>query len=252
MIAIQIDKLKMGNATSGCLKTNATARTEVKALEEGTVKLNALLDTINDRSRKQAALTGITALKRAARKAMIATTYKVVSGLKSLANATADVELAAQVNFSRSELSRGKEPAVVNRCDALLTLGQAHATALAAKFNVSAADLTAQGAAAVAAFKAVQSKPRENVSVIAAATKELQGLFTEVDALLADEIDPLVETLREVHPAFYHEYQTCRAIVNSRRVSAQPENVDSAAQAIAQSKNQTSPATNPAPELKPA
>ena len=241
----------MGNATSGCLKTNATARTEVKALEEGTVKLNALLDTINDRSRKQAALTGITAVKRAARKAMIATTYKVVSGLKSLANATTDVELAAQVNFSRSELSRGKEPAVVNRCDALLTLGQAHAAALAAKFNVSAADLTAQGAA-LTAFKAVQSKPRENVSVIAAATKELQGLFTEVDALLADEIDPLVETLREAHPAFYHEYQTCRAIVNSRRVSAQPENVDSAAQAIAQSKNQTSPATNPAPELKPA
>ena len=128
---------------------------------------------------------------------------------------------------------------------------QAHAAALAAKFNVSAVDLTAQ-AAAVAAFKAVQSKPRENVSVIAAATKELHGLFADFDTLLTDEIDPLVETLREVHPAFYHEYQTCRAIVNSRRVSVQPENVDSAAQAIAQSKNQTSPATNPAPELKPA
>lgn len=242
MEVVQVNKLKMGRTTLGCLARNEAVLTEIKGLEEATAELDEVVEAILERSQTQSNRTGSGALKRGSRQAMLKATFKVCSGLKSLAAATEDLALGAQVDYSRTSLGRGQEPAVINRSNAVLTLGKANATALAAKYNVSANDLTALKKA-IDDFAAVQTKPRESVSVSASATAELVGLFARMDEVLYERIDPLVETVRESNATFYHEYQTARAIVDARSQSP-ADNTDSADQAIL---TPMSPAPTPAP-----
>ncbi|MBE2213883.1 MAG: hypothetical protein IAE82_08430 [Opitutaceae bacterium] len=58
--------------------------------------------------------------------------------------------------------------------------------------------------------------PRTTVTAKKAATAQLTRLFSEVDALLRDEIDRLVIRLRKAQPQFYTDYRATRSVVNLR------------------------------------
>ena len=145
---------------------------------------------------------------------LLESAWGVCCGLQSLASKTEDSQLAAQVKFSPSTLARGRENDFVHLCQSLLTLGKGHAAALAAKGNVKASELTALGEA-IMEFGAVQSKPRHGRATQAAATKELEELFDDLDKTLNQQLDPLIEKFRTTNAAFYNEYQTARSIVDS-------------------------------------
>ena len=114
----------------------------------------------------------------------------------------------------RTTLGRGRENDFVNRCQSLQTLGDENADALAAKYNVKAAELKALNTA-MTEFGEVQSKPRNGRAATASATKELDDLFEQLDKMLNEQLDPLMEQFRFTNAAFYHEYQTARSIVDS-------------------------------------
>jgi len=210
----QTNKLKMTQATLGCLQDNAAACADIEGIQEATDEAQTLVDAIVERSLKQSAATGLTSFKSGVRQAMLAAAFKVCSGLTSLASKTQDTKLAAQANFSRTGLASGREQDVINRCQTLLDLGTANAAPLAAKYNVTANDLKALKTA-IADFTAAQPKPRLGISASASATAELVDLFAQLDEVLNRQPDPLMETLASVNPSFYNEYQTARTIVDS-------------------------------------
>ena len=75
--------------------------------------------------------------------------------------------------FGKStDLARGRETDVANRCQTVLNLGTENAEVLAAKYNVSANDLKAV-MTAIAKFAELQPKPRRSKATSAAATREL-------------------------------------------------------------------------------
>ena len=222
----QNNKLKMGQATLGCLQddNNAPLWKGIAGLEEGVASLEATVDSILERSQQQSARTGSAEEKKAARNAMLEAAWAVCCGLKSLASKTDDSKLAAQVDFSRSDLAAGREADMVNRCKSILALGKENATALAAKYNVTASDLTALGTA-ITEFGGAQPKPRLNRAAKAAATADLTELFDDLDKVLNEQLDPLIEKFRHTNAPFYNEYQTARAIVDSAAThDAKPEN----------------------------
>jgi hypothetical protein len=139
--------------------------------------------------------------------------FLVCSGLKALASAGGNPQLSSQVDYSRSDLARGREAEVVNRCRTLLELGQANATVLATKYNITNGDLDALETA-ITGFTAVQPKPRQGKASSAAATRDLAMLFTRLDEVLANQIDPLMEKFLKTDAAFYNEYHTARSIVD--------------------------------------
>ncbi|MBI3417279.1 MAG: hypothetical protein HY043_18465, partial [Verrucomicrobia bacterium] len=51
--------------------------------------------------------------------------------------------------------------------------------------------------------------------MIGAATKELVDLFTQLDVVLNEQLDPLVEKFQASAPAFYNEYKQARVIIDS-------------------------------------
>ena len=212
----QNNKLKMAQATLGCIQheTNAPLWAGIVGIEETVELLEETVAAILARSLKQSARTGFAAQKQAAFTALVNAGFTVCSGLKALASATGNAQLSAQTDFSRSDLAKGRETDVVNRCQSLVPLGTANAAALAAKYNVVAADRTALNNA-LAAFAEVQTKPRQGQAASASATTDLVTLFKELDELLNERLDSLLAKFRFTQPTFFAEYETARAIVDS-------------------------------------
>ena len=221
----QNNKLKMAQATLGCLQgtNHASLWAGIIGIEDAVASVESTVDAILARSVKQSARTGFTAQKRAAQTDLINAAFTVCSGLKALASATDDQQLFAQANFSRSALEKGRESEVVNRGQSLLTLGNEHAAALAAKYHVSANDLTALQDG-LEDFAEVQPKPRLGRAASASATSELATLFSDLDKTLNEQLDPLMAKFRFTQPAFFAEYETARSIVDSAASHAAPAN----------------------------
>lgn len=212
----QNNKLKMAQATLGCVQreTNAPLWAGIVGIADSVELLEEKIDAILARSQKQSARTGFSAQKKTAKEAMLDAASVVCSGLKALASATGNAQLLAQSDFSRSDLAKGREGEVVNRCQDILALGQANSAELAAKYHVVASDRTALSNA-ITAFTDVQTKPRQGRATSASATSELVSLFEELDTTLNEQLDPLMTKFRFTQPAFFAEYQTARAIVDS-------------------------------------
>lgn len=212
----QNNKLKMAQATSGCVQheTNAPLWAGIIGIEESVELLDEKIAAILARSVKQSARTGFAAQKQAAFTALIKAGFTVCSGLKALASATGNAQLLAQASFSRSALASGREADVVNRCQSIATLAQANAAALTAKYHVVAADRTALNNA-LTTFAEVQTKPRQGQAASASATSDLVTLFEDLDEVLNERLDPLLAKFRFTQPAFFAEYETARVIVDS-------------------------------------
>ncbi len=158
--------------------------------------------------------SGDAAAKGEAFQTMANAAFTVCSALKALASATSDRKLSAEVDFSRTDLSRGRETDAVNRCQTILNLGTENAEVLAADYNVSSAELKAVKTA-IAEFAGLQPKPRQSKATSAAATRELETLFATLDEVLNKQVDPLTEKFRKSDAAFYNEYKTARSIVTN-------------------------------------
>lgn len=61
--------------------------------------------------------------------------------------------------------------------------------------------------------------------MIGAATKELVDLFTQLDVVLNEQLDPLVEKFQASAPAFYNEYKQARVIIDSAATHESQPNV---------------------------
>jgi len=210
----QINKLRMAQATLETIERHQSRWNGIAGFAEAVGVLEETTQAIQDRAREQTARTGHGAAKQEAFQGMVQSGFLVCSGLKALASATGNTQLSSQVDYSRSDLARGREADVVNRCRTLLELGRANATALTGKYNIAAADLDALEAA-ITAFTTVQPKPRQGRAASASATRDLATLFTRLDEVLANQIDPLMEKFLTTDAAFYNEYQTARSIVDA-------------------------------------
>lgn len=207
-------KWKMAQATLETVRKHSTLWEGVPAYATAVTTLEETVTSITAAARTQTARSGDAAAKGAALQTMVNAAFTVCSALKALASATADRKLSTEVSFSRTNLARGRETEVVNRCQTMLNLGAENAELLAAKYNVSANDLKAVKTA-IAAFGELQPKPRQSKATSAAATRDLETLFATLDEVLNNQIDPLTEKFRDSDATFYNEYKTSRSIVTN-------------------------------------
>ncbi len=210
----QTSKWKMAQATLETVNKHSTLWKDIPAYATAVVTLDETVSSVTDAARTQTARSGDAAAKGSAFQTMVGTTFTVCSALKALASATSDRKLSTEVNFSRTNLARGRATDVVNRCQTILNLGTENAEVLAAKYNVSAADLKAVKTA-ITEFTELQPKPRQSKATSTAATRELETLFATLDEELNNQIDPLTEKFRDSAPTYYNEYQTARSIVTN-------------------------------------
>jgi hypothetical protein len=212
----QNNKLRAAQATIETMTTHKPKWEEITGIVEAVASVESIVEGIIEQSRAQSASarSGHGAAKAELFQSMVDAAFTVCSGLKAFAAATENIQLFAQVDFSRTDVARGREADVVNRCQTLWDLGTANAAPLAEKYHVDAADLRALKTA-ITDFSDVQPKPRQSRAAVSAATAELVKFFNELDEVLYKQLDPLIEKFKTIEPAFYQEYQTARSIVDS-------------------------------------
>jgi len=183
------------------------------ALSRAVADLEAVVEKINDCAQCQAAKDGATEEKAQAARELGDAAFEIAAATKSCAVAGGNKYLAGQVDFSRSEITKGRDSSVLARCRAIHAAAAGALDSLA-DYEVTSAKLTALKKK-IDAFDAAQSKPRQATASSSAATKELTKLFKQAGEILDDRLDGLLVPFKSTEPTFYSEYQAARVVVGN-------------------------------------
>lgn len=184
------------------------------ALSRAVGELKEVVDRISECAQCQAAKDGAAAEKAQALQELSDTAYEIAAAVKSCASATGNRYLAGQVDFSRSEISKGRDSSVLARCRAIQAAASGVIDSLG-DYEVTPARLTALKKK-IDAFDAAQSRPRQAKASSSAATKELSRYFKQVTEVLVDRLDGLMVPFKSTEPVFFNEYKAARVVVDSK------------------------------------
>jgi hypothetical protein len=156
------------------------------------------------------------AVSRAKREALFASmnqlTAKVAAAVMNVARDRKIEELAAAVQFKRSALRYARPPERLWLAQRVLTAAQGVVDALAT-YGVTAETLAEFQARIETASDGVHMA-RTTVTARRAATERLRVMIRETDAMLREELDPLVAQLAEQQPQFHADYRAAREVVD--------------------------------------
>lgn len=189
--------------------------TAVPALVKASGELGSLLGSADQNFKKQQANKKGASLQKAVCLTEAADlAFEVAESVRAAANETGDVETADKVSFSRAELERGSDKAIINRLESI------HETAseviddldLEEEYSVDEAKL-AELDKKIKAFAKARPKPRQRINAGSAATMQLKKNLKQVSALLRERVDRLMTRFKVSHPEFYNEYKAARRVV---------------------------------------
>ena len=163
---------------------------------------------------QQAARPGVAEEKSQARLDLASTANEIAAATHEAATAADLTELAGRVDYSFTDLAKGRDTAVVERCTDI------HAAAsenlpLLADSDVTAAALTAFKGQ-IKAFEKLKPAPRNRRVKRSMATQSVKSLFQEADTLVKKRVDKLMVKFKKSEPDFYNAYKSARRIVDQR------------------------------------
>jgi len=141
-------------------------------------------------------------------------TTKVAGAVMNVARDRRLDELAAAVQFRRSALRHARPPERLWL--ARRVLGAAHGVPEALAVYGVTADTLADFQARIDAAADGVHMVRTTVTARRAATERLRIMIRETDLMLREELDPLVEQMREEQPQFHADYRAAREVVDVR------------------------------------
>lgn len=180
--------------------------------------------------------SGVSEEKAKALRKMVELTYPIGAAVAAYAAEQGDFDLAAKVQFSRSELQFTADRQSLDRCRSIATAVSALPTEVLADLEITEAMITASNAA-IEQFEKLRRAPRARVASESAARKERDKTFAAIDQILKERLDNLMPLIAIKHPAFGDAYRRARVIVDrptSRRSPSEeaaeepppPENPD--------------------------
>lgn len=138
----------------------------------------------------------------------------VIGGMvAALAAKTNNADLGAQVDFDRSSLDKMAISDLITALKSIQTAATANAAVLASDYGVSAADLTAFGAA-ITALDGMKDAPRQATVNRKTATMSLPELITSTRSIYRNELDKMMEKFKTGTPDFYKAYFAARVIID--------------------------------------
>ena len=207
----QTKKLSAHRALSTALEDFKAKWTPLGAFKRAVTAFNDCLDSIDELARIQADKSGAGTEKALCLVALATDAHTVASAVAALASDTGDAGLAAKVNFSRSEVKRGREAEIITRCENIHAAATANLKALDGDYGVTQAKLTALQQK-IDAFRTAQPKPRRSRGSTKAATEQLRVCFTKADEIASEKLDKLVVQFEASEPTFFSEYMSARKI----------------------------------------
>jgi len=208
----EISKYNCYAQIASALESHSQAYSDHVQFKKGAVAFTSVLDSLDELSARQSAKTdGVSTDKAQALHLLGDCAYKIASAVSACAHDAGNGDLAGRVAYSRSNITRGPEAAVISRCKSIQSAITEYAEQIA-DYGVAAADLT-NLKKKIDAFQALQPKPRRAKASTSSATKELKKVIRQADTLLGEKLDKLVVQFQDSDPTFYNEYASARKVV---------------------------------------
>ena len=158
-------------------------------------------------------IKGVTVNKEALQEAMVSKALEMAHAVFAYADDKDDFTLKEKVDFSRSDLKKGRDSFVMQRCQVIHSEASAIIGSLI-DYGIGAADLT-ELQNRIDACNASLSTPRTAITNRKGAGDELDKLFSSTNRILKSKLDKLMEKFKISNSDFYRSYFNARKIVNA-------------------------------------
>lgn len=159
-------------------------------------------------------LTGITMDKNVSKQDLIAETATMAGRIYAYAAKSGNNTMKQAANYSETDLRRLKDTELAPACQAIHDLAEANKAELK-DYGVTAAKLTALQAK-ITAYAAAVPKPRSAIAGRKTTKEQIKQLFKTADAILAEQMDRLIDDFATDNPEFVAGYRNARMIVDPR------------------------------------
>ena len=187
--------------------------TSFKAFKNLFQKFSARVDTLSQLKLKQETdTTGLAEQKQHCREEACAAAAVVAGAVGAWAEDEGNLEVAAKVNYSYSDLLEGRDTATKDKCQTVHDVAEQIVDELEDEgVNESVlADLQAK----IDNFFDCITKPREAIATGKTVTKQIDSEFLAADRLLSKGLDGLSLKFKKSAPALYQDYWNARRIVD--------------------------------------
>ena len=186
----------------------------VNSLPKGSMLLNSLKVSLNSltTAKNQQAVnnTGIVIDKNSQKRLIVELSTEIKDKILDYAGLEEVKGISQKINFSKSNLMRSSDSTLIERCFIIETTGREHVAKME-EYHLTIEELDALNAM-VKDFEKNITTPRITVTEKSVATKRIEELITEIDAILS-KVDLIVNTQKKIHPIFYNHYQKVRKVV---------------------------------------
>lgn len=225
------NKLAMYLSVVGVCDGNPTAWQGLKAFANNYATFKEHVETIQllapNHGNKP---TGLTEDKARLRNEMAGLAHEIGSAVRSYALLLPSGDLAEKVNFSRSDLTSGRDIASADRCQVICDAAKSVVAELG-DYDVTGADVK-QLADSIKAYRAVLTKPREARIAGKSATAQLAIEFDAADEILNEHLDAFLPKLMKSAPEFASHYENARVIVDAAASRKSPAKTQPAPAAL--------------------
>lgn len=221
MNAKQQSKIRMLLSPQAVLATNQEVFKNLAGFVETAEELDTVIGQIQNVAQLQESRSGGSESKAQALRFLGDAAYEVAAATYAWARASGDAQLARRMSYARSEVTQGREVAMVARCQDIHAAATECLGSLA-DYGVTAAKLT-NLKKRIEAFQEALTKARQDQAESTAATKALPKLLSLADTLLRDRLDKLVFQFKAANEDFYNKYTTARVIVDRAGGRSEPE-----------------------------
>jgi hypothetical protein len=215
----EFNKMNMFTAVKSVLQLYGAVTGKIGALSDATAKFYEKLEHI---ARHDAQYTttasGATAAKNGAADTLIDLILRIANALLVLGNNTGNEQLKAECRVTPSMLRHIRTLKMITICGRISELARQYAVELSG-YGVTKQDIQSCSGL-IESFRKTRSEQQQRLTEGKSARDLLYDDFAEADAILKNQIDPLMELVKHNDAGFYNQYKAARVIWNLHGRSA--------------------------------
>ncbi len=205
------NKLNMYDGVVSYMDTNSDAYSDLPVITESFNEFKNVVEQIKSKDLDFKNQTkGVTAEKLNAEEALISYVLKIANALYVLGVKTKNSSLQINAKVTKSSLVQARDNILANKASQILSLAAEHEADLA-NYGITAEMISAAHEKLNEFNEALGRQVNEHANAVAA-REELTQLFEKADAILKEELDPMIEMFSDSNPNFYNGYAAARVI----------------------------------------
>lgn len=205
------NKYRMMESVQIALKADQETWNKLPAFRLAAEELDTIVDRVRSLMQQQESRSGASTNKVQALQALGDAAFEIAGAVYAYASTTGNSTLAGSVNFARSAITKGREDAVISRCQNMHDEAAAHLAKLS-DYGVTAARLE-NLRQKIDAFRAAKPQPRKKRLASAAANVALPKLLAQANTVMTERLDKLVVQFKDTNETFFNQYKSARFTV---------------------------------------